>query len=216
MTTANPGLVPFRTRLSARIFHSLRTSLAIKLPSIILALIMRKMACGPAIILDDQAKIRATGLRRGMSNNCMERSHGGEEEDVPGFLIFALYINNPIRNTGMTTNAAARRPKARMSIPSDFGSSMVDAQIARNAAVAPPISMIFFPRSKSRHSAPETLVSSRYSSKSMGMLLSPGVASYPVLTASASPPSSMCDILRRNMIRCRACFSFMPSLMSMD
>ena len=65
MTTASPGLVPFRTRLSARIFHSLRTSLAIKLPSMILALIMRKMACWAGNYTGQSGKIRAKGTEAG-------------------------------------------------------------------------------------------------------------------------------------------------------
>src|SRR3954447_4981160 len=192
MTTASPGLVPFRTRLSARIFHSLRTSLAIKLPSIILALIMRKMACWGGNYTAGPSLNKASGTEAGKwAITCMQRNHGGEEEDVVGFLIFILYITNPTKNVGTTTTVAARRPTARMSIPSDFGNRTVAPQIARNAAVAPPTIMLFFPRAKSHHRAPETLASSRYSSKSMGMLLSPGVASYPALPAGAPSPSSV-------------------------
>ena len=113
-----------------------------------------------------------------MSNNCMERNHGGEEEDVPGFLIFALYINNPKLKHRNNNQCCREEAEGKDIYPLRFWQQYGGCPIARNTTKPPPISMIFFPRSKSRHSAPETLVSSRYSSKSVGMLLSRGVASY--------------------------------------
>jgi hypothetical protein len=139
----------------------------------------------------------------------MERTHGVAEKKRMQMASILPCINNPIRNTGMTTNAAARS-EGKDVYSSDFGSSMVAAQIARKRCAAPPISMIFFPLEK-RHSALETLVSAILHQRAWAQVVI-RVSSYPTLTA-AQVTTLFHDILQEDDPPPR-CFSSCRHMMS--
>ncbi len=66
MMTANPGVMPRAFSASARIFHSARTSCAIVLPSMILAVM-----APPSVVASFQAVVRSNGWMRCAYPPCM-------------------------------------------------------------------------------------------------------------------------------------------------